>query len=58
MLLRYALGLEKEALAVESAIAGALGAGHRTADIAVVSERKLGTQEMTAAIIEMLKAEF
>jgi 3-isopropylmalate dehydrogenase len=58
MLLRHALGLEKEALVVESAIGGALAAGHRTADIAVGSERKLGTQEMTAAIIEVLNAEF
>jgi 3-isopropylmalate dehydrogenase len=54
MLLRHALGLEKEALAVESAIGQALAAGHRTADIAVGSERWLGTKEVTAVIESLI----
>jgi 3-isopropylmalate dehydrogenase len=54
MLLRHALGLDQEAAAVESAIGEVLAAGHRTADIAVGGERRLGTKEMTAAIIESL----
>jgi 3-isopropylmalate dehydrogenase len=54
MLLRHALGLEAEALAVEAAIGRTLAAGHRTADIAVRDERKLGTREMAAAIVDSL----
>jgi 3-isopropylmalate dehydrogenase len=54
MLLRYSLGLEKEALAIENAIGAALTAGHRTADIAVGDERRLGTNEMTGAILKLL----
>jgi 3-isopropylmalate dehydrogenase len=57
MLLRHALGLDAEALAVESAIGRTLAAGHRTADIAKRGERSLGTNEMTAAIIESLSRE-
>src|SRR3954464_15864007 len=54
MLLRHALGLEREAAAVESAIGAALTAGHRTADIAVGDERRVGTKEMTAAIKSLI----
>jgi 3-isopropylmalate dehydrogenase len=50
MLLRHALGLEKEAAAVEDAIGAALKSGHRTADLAQGHDRTIGTTEMTAAI--------
>jgi 3-isopropylmalate dehydrogenase len=54
MLLRHALELEKEATAVETAIGAALTSGCRTADLAQGAEPKIGTKEMTAAIIESL----
>ena len=52
MLLRYSLGLEQEAGAVERAVEGALDAGARTYDIADAGRaaRTLGTQEMAAEI--------
>lgn len=55
MLLRHALNLEEEAAAVEAAIGAALSAGNRTADLAQGDEPKIGTTQMTAAIIESLK---
>ena len=58
MLLRHALSLEREAAAVETAIGAALKAGHRTADLAQGNDRKIGTTEMTQAIMKMLNAEF
>jgi 3-isopropylmalate dehydrogenase len=54
MLLRHALGLEAEAAAVEAAIGRALDAGHRTADLAVGDERRIGTREMAAAIESLI----
>jgi 3-isopropylmalate dehydrogenase len=51
MLLRHALGLEAEACAVEAAIGDTLRAGLRTADLAEGSDRKIGTREMTAAVV-------
>jgi 3-isopropylmalate dehydrogenase len=55
MLLRHALDLKKEAAAVEAAIGAALDAGHRTADLAQGNERKIGTKEMTSAIVEAIR---
>ena len=54
MLLRHSLGLEEEADAVEQAIAGVISDGARTADIATAGQDKLGTAEMTAAILAKL----
>src|SRR5436190_3758112 len=54
LLLRHALGLEAEAAAVEAAVGRALDAGHRTADIAVGDERRIGTKEMAAAIESLI----
>ncbi|GMO44756.1 MAG: 3-isopropylmalate dehydrogenase [Treponemataceae bacterium] len=61
MLLRYSLGLEKEADAVERAVEAALDAGYRTPDIAGNEAEKLraegklaGTVEMGARVIEAL----
>jgi 3-isopropylmalate dehydrogenase len=50
MLLRYSLGLENEAQAVEQAVWAVLAAGNRTPDLG----GELSTQVMTAAIIDNL----
>ena len=57
MLLRHALRLEKEAAAVETAIGAVLKAGHRTADLAQGTDRKIGTTEMTQAILKLLNVD-
>jgi 3-isopropylmalate dehydrogenase len=54
MLLRYSLGLEAEAKAVENAVEGALDAGARTADIAPRGGSFISTTEFTQAIVERL----
>jgi len=46
MLLRYSLALEKEADAVEGAIAAVLREGYRTYDIMSENKKKVGTKEM------------
>jgi 3-isopropylmalate dehydrogenase len=50
MMLRHSFNLEREADAIEHAIDSALGSGMRTADIAVGSERVIGTHAMGEAI--------
>lgn len=50
LLLRYGLGLEAEAAAVERAVAAALADGYRTRDIADGEEPIVGTREMGEAI--------
>lgn len=55
MLLRHSLGLEDEALAVETAVAQAIAAGYRTADLARDGEPSLSTREMTAVITQNLQ---
>jgi 3-isopropylmalate dehydrogenase len=57
MLLRHALKLDAEADAVEQAIGAVLRQGARTADLAEPSDQKLGTREMTAAIVSALLAQ-
>ena len=57
MLLRHALGLEAEARAVETAIGDTLRAGLRTADLAEGPDRKIGTREMTAAIVAAVESQ-
>ncbi len=52
MLLRYSLGLEKEADAVEAAVEAALNAGLRTPDLG--SGESVGTEAMTQAILDRL----
>jgi 3-isopropylmalate dehydrogenase len=56
MLLRYSLGLEAEAAAVEQAVEAVLEAGHRTPDIVRPGTRRVGTPEMgdlvTAGVID------
>lgn len=53
MLLRHSLGLENEAVAVETAVDRVLDGGHRTADIARGGE-SIGTNEMGRLVIEAI----
>ncbi len=55
MALRYSYGLAKEADLIDTAIAGALSRGLRTADIMQPNMRKVGTAEMGSAILEELE---
>ncbi|MBI2918577.1 MAG: 3-isopropylmalate dehydrogenase [Chloroflexi bacterium] len=50
MMLRYSLGLEKEAQAVEKAVLHTLDQGYRTYDIMSEGMKKVGTREMGEAI--------
>jgi 3-isopropylmalate dehydrogenase len=54
LLLRYSLNLETEAQAIERAVAAALEAGYRTADIAQAGEQTVTTSAMSDAIIARL----
>ena len=51
MLARWSLGREDVAAAIESAVAGALDAGLRTADLAAPGQDSASTTEMTEAIV-------
>jgi 3-isopropylmalate dehydrogenase len=55
LLLRYSLGASAEARAVETAVAAALGAGARTADIAPPGSAAIGCREMGERIRAALK---
>jgi 3-isopropylmalate dehydrogenase len=50
MMLRYSLGLEKEAAAVEKAVETVLNEGYRTYDIMSAGKIKVGTKEMGGVI--------
>jgi 3-isopropylmalate dehydrogenase len=54
MLLRYSLGLEAEAKAVERAVEGVLEAGYRTRDILEEGAKLVGTTEMGDAVVAQL----
>ncbi len=54
LLLRLSLGLEREATAIEAAVAAAIAAGARTADVAAPGEAALGTAAFGAAVIDAL----
>ena len=54
MMLRYSLGMEAEATAVETAVDVVLSKGHRTRDLAKPGEKTLDTAEMTEMIVEKL----
>lgn len=54
LLLRHSLGLEREAAAVEAAIADAIAGGARTADIATPSDTIVSTSEMSDEIMRCL----
>ncbi len=55
MMLRHSLGLEEEAMLVETAVAQAINDGHRTGDLARDGEKALSTEEMTAVILQNLE---
>jgi 3-isopropylmalate dehydrogenase len=52
MLLRYSLGLEREAVVVERAVDAAVSAGVRTADIAQPGQGSVGSREAGLAVVE------
>ena len=54
MLLRYSLGLDKEARVIEDAVAGALRSGRRTADLAQGEAAVTSTAEMGDAVVEQI----
>jgi 3-isopropylmalate dehydrogenase len=54
LLLRHSLGLEREARAIEAAVAKALSRGARTADIAANGAKSLSTREMGDAVLAAL----
>jgi 3-isopropylmalate dehydrogenase len=56
LLLRLTCGLDREAAAIEGAVAAALDDGLRTADTAESGQAVLGTQAMGAAVVEHLGA--
>jgi 3-isopropylmalate dehydrogenase len=55
LLLRLSLGLAEEAAAVEAAVAGAIAAGARTADIAAPGARASTTAETGTAVLAQLR---
>ena len=56
LLLRHSLGLEAEAVAVERAVADALAAGVRTADVAQRGAPAVGSRAAGTAVIERILA--
>jgi 3-isopropylmalate dehydrogenase len=54
LLLRYSLGLETEAAAVERAVEHAVSAGVRTADIAAPGQAPVGSHDAGSAVVERL----
>jgi 3-isopropylmalate dehydrogenase len=54
MLLRYSLGLAAEAAAVEQAVAAAVSAGVRTADIAQPGRGSVGSREAGFSVVERI----
>lgn len=56
MMLRYSLGQEEAAKAIEAAVDAALTSGARTGDIALKGEATLSTKEMTDRVLAGLEA--
>jgi len=54
MMLRHGLEMPDRAVAVEQAVDAVLGRGLRTADLAGAGEARVGTEEMTDAVISTL----
>ncbi|MDF2614808.1 MAG: leuB [Clostridia bacterium] len=55
MMLRYSLSLEKEAVAIETAVMEVLDAGYRTGDIMSTGMKCIGTKEMGQLIADAVK---
>ena len=56
LMLRYSLGLEAEAMAVESAVAAVVASGARTADIAGPGTDSISTAEMGDRVVAAIRA--
>ena len=54
MMFKYSFGLEREATAIEKAIASVLDEGYRTADLMAAGGRSVGTREMGRLILDRL----
>ena len=54
MLLRYSLGLQQEAAAIETAVEQCIDAGYRTEDLREDGKEVLGTQEMGERIVQAI----
>jgi 3-isopropylmalate dehydrogenase len=54
MMLRHGQDMDSRARAIEAAVDSALERGLRTPDLARNSEGAVGTEEMTAAVLEAL----
>ena len=52
LMMRYSLGLEAEATAIEDAVTETLAAGHRSADLAGEGEESLGTEALGGIIAD------
>ena len=57
MMFKYSFGLEREAAAIETAIASVLDEGYRTADLMAAGGRSVGTREMGRLILARLDAQ-
>ena len=57
LLLRHSLGLEREARAVEHAVAGAIDAGLLTPDLAAGAVGAVSTADATAGVLRLLRGE-
>jgi len=57
MLLRYSLGLEAEACAIEAAVVSVLEDGYRTADITSGDTRPVGTSEMGRLVAARIRTD-
>jgi 3-isopropylmalate dehydrogenase len=55
MMLRHGLGLAAEADAIEAAVETVLDAGLRTPDLAAEADAAVGTEQVTAAILDRLR---
>ena len=58
MLLRYSLGMEKDADRIEHAVLRVLEQGHRTADIVAQGTKPAGTREMGDLIVRELERQY
>ena len=57
LLLRYSLGLDPEAKAIEEAVMAVLEDGYRTEDIQTAGGKMVGTAEMGALVVEKIRTQ-
>ena len=56
MMLRYSLNMDAAAVRIETAVKKVLAQGYRTPDIHQAGTKKVGTREMSEAVLAALKA--